>query len=156
MIKFSTLNQAFYDLELNYPDLPDDLIEVSGEQHDFLLNAMNSGCVVFSNLTYSEPKPSQFHIWNGTEWVDSRTPEEIAAYRRSIMPNLSPIEFEIKLYKVGLYDEVKAYIENEASVPVRIAYNRAIFFSRTDLFITTAMRDLKLTDEQVDDLWIGV
>lgn len=153
MIKFSVSTQAFYNLELNYADLPNDLVEITAEQHQELLSVLNSGCVVFDNLTYSEPKPSQFHKWNGSSWVDNRTPEEIAQQQREAMPNLSPIEFEIKIYKAGLYDAVKNYIENEASVPMKIAYNRATFFGRTDSFIATAMLDLSLTDEQVDALW---
>lgn len=155
MIKYSFRERAFYDMHLDYQELPDDLIEITPKQHSELLIALNRDCIVFSDLTYSEPKPSQFHIWNGNDWIDPRTQEEIAAYNRSIMPNLTPIEFEIKLYKAGLYEAVKNYIENEASVPVRIAYNRATFFSRTDPFVTTAMRDLNLTDEQVDTVWMG-
>jgi len=155
MIKFSIQTQAFYDTLLEYSELPDDLIDITHEQHQALFEAINIGCIVFPDLSISTPQPSQFHLWNGDDWIDPRTPEEIVAYERSLMPNLTPIEFEIKLYKAGLYDTVKNYIENEASVPVKIAYNRAAFFSRTDPFVTTAMRDLNLTDEQVDVVWIG-
>lgn len=152
-MKFSVKNQAFYDETLNYPNLPDDLIEITAEKHTQLLNALNGGCIILSGLVVSSPKPSQFHTWNGSEWVNNHTAEEIAQQQRKDMPNLSPIEFEIKLYKAGIYDAVKNYIENEASVPMKIAYNRATFFSRTDSFIATAMQDLGLTDEQVDAIW---
>lgn len=153
MIKFSTSKQSFYDDSLSYAELPSDLIEVTDEQHYALLDKINGGCVVFADLTYSEQKPSQYHIWGGNSWMDNRTESEIKQQQRESMPNLSPIEFEIKLYKSGLYDDVKAYIDNVASVPMKIAYNRATFFNRTDSFIATAMIDLNLTDEQVDAIW---
>ena len=38
---------------------------------------------------------------------------------------------------------------------LRISYNRAIFFSRTDLFIDQARIALGLTDEQVDAIWVS-
>ena len=106
---------------------------------------------------HTTPQPTEFHTWSDDleEWIDPRTPEEIKQQQRAAMQNLSPIEFEIKLYKAGKYDQVKAYIDNVASVPMKIAYNRATFFSRNDSFITTATRDLNLTDEEVDEIWIA-
>ena len=151
MIKFSVKNQAFYDLTLNYPKLPDDLIEITAEQHNELLDAINSGCIVFDDLTVSELKPSQFHTWNGTEWIDNRTPEQLAEYNRTQMPTLTPIEFDIKLNNAGLYDVVQELIKD--SFELRIAYNRATFFSRLNPFIIQATEALGLTPEQVDEIW---
>ena len=93
MINFSLKNQAFYDLTLNYSDLPNDLVEITIEQHTELLNALNSGCVIFADLTYSEPKPSQFHIWNSSAWVDNRTAEEIEAERLKQFKPLTRYQF---------------------------------------------------------------
>ena len=97
MINFSPAKQAFYDTTLSYPELPSDLIEVSVEQHEQILSAINSGCIVFSDLSYSPPRPSQFHEWDGKAWLDKRTEEEIKQHQRQSMPNLTPIEFDIKL-----------------------------------------------------------
>ena len=70
---------------------------------------------------------------------------------RERMPRLTPIEFDIKLNNAGLYDAVQELIKD--SFELRIAYNRATFFSRTDPFIDQARIALGLTDEQVDTIW---
>jgi len=98
-------------------------------------------------------EPIEFGTWNGMEWADERTPEQIAEYERSIMPTLSPIQFDIKLNNAGLYDAVQELIKD--SFELRIAYTRATFFNRTDPFIDQARIALGLTNEQVDSMWVG-
>ena len=77
--------------------------------------------------------------------------EEKAQLNRERMPTLTPIEFDIKLNNAGLYDVVQELIKDKFEL--RIAYNRATFFSRTDPFIDQARIALGLTDEQVDTIW---
>lgn len=77
--------------------------------------------------------------------------EEKAQLNRDRMPTLTPIEFDIKLNNAGLYDTVQDLIKD--SFELRIAYNRATFFSRTAPFIDQARIALNLTDEQVDEMW---
>ena len=77
--------------------------------------------------------------------------EERAQLNRERMPNLTPIEFDIKLNNAGLYDALQDLIKD--NFEMRIAYNRATFFSRTDPFIDQARIALGLTDEQVDSIW---
>ena len=77
--------------------------------------------------------------------------EEKAQLNRERMLTLTPIEFDIKLNNAGLYDTVQDLIKD--NFEMRIAYNRATFFSRTDLFIDQARIALGLTDEQVDTIW---
>ena len=98
-------------------------------------------------------EPIQFGVWNGSAWRDVRTPEQIAEYKRSIMPILTPIEFDLKLDANGLYDAVQDLIKSNRTLS--IAYNRATFFSRTDPFIDQARIALNLTDEQVDAMWVS-
>ena len=101
-------------------------------------------------------KPSEFHTkWDSKNktWLDGRTPEQLAEYNRSQMPTLTPIEFDIKLNNAGLYDAVQELIKG--SFEMRIAYNRATFFSRTAPFIDQARIALNLTDEQVDEMWMN-
>ena len=76
---------------------------------------------------------------------------EKAQLNRERMPTLTPIEFDIKLNNAGLYDAVQELIKD--NFEMRIAYNRATFFSRTDPFIDQARIALGLTDEQVDMIW---
>ena len=77
--------------------------------------------------------------------------EEKAQLNRERMPTLTPIEFDIKLNNAGLYDAVQDSIKD--NFELRIAYNRATFFSRTDPFVDQARIALGLTDEQVDAMW---
>ena len=77
---------------------------------------------------------------------------EKAQLSRERMLRLTPIEFDIKLNNAGLYDAVQELIKDKFEL--RIAYNRATFFSRTDPFIDQARIALGLTDEQVDTIWV--
>ena len=77
--------------------------------------------------------------------------QKLIEFNRQNMPTLTPIEFDIKLNNAGLYDAVQDLIKD--NFEMRIAYNRATFFSRTDPFIDQARIALGLTDEQVDEMW---
>ena len=77
--------------------------------------------------------------------------DKLLQFQRQSMPRLTPIEFDIKLNNAGLYDAVQDLIKDKFEM--RIAYNRATFFSRTDPFIDQARIALGLTDEQVDEMW---
>ena len=79
--------------------------------------------------------------------------EEKLLIARQNMPILTPIEFDIKLNNAGLYDVVQELIKD--NFELRIAYNRATFFSRTDPFIDQARIALGLTEEQVDEMWMN-
>ena len=98
-------------------------------------------------------EPIEFGVWDGSTWVDNRTPDQIAEYARLLMPQLTPIEFDIKLVDAGLYDQVQELITSD--IKLRLAYTRATFFSRTDPFIDQVRIALNLTDEQIDALWMN-
>ena len=91
-----------------------------------------------------------WYIEDGEIKIDQ---DKLAQFNRSQMPTLSPIEFDIKLNKNGLYDAVQELIKD--NFELRIAYTRAIFFSRLDPFVIQASEALGLTPEQVDEIWIS-
>ena len=97
----------------------------------------------------SEPIES-WYIEDGEIKVDQ---QKLIEFSRKTMPTLTPIEFDIKLNNAGLYDAIQDSIKD--NFELRIAYNRATFFSRTDLFIDQARIALGLTDEQVDEIWMS-
>ena len=76
---------------------------------------------------------------------------KVMEIKRQNMPNLTPIEFDIKLNQNGLYDAVQELIQSD--IKLKIAYNRATFFSRTASFVDQARIALGLTEEQVDAMW---
>ena len=89
-------------------------------------------------------------LYNPEKYLSAEA--KLLIYRQN-MPTLSPIEFDIKLNNAGLYDTVQELIKDKFEL--RIAYNRATFFSRTDPFIDQARIALNLTDEQVDEMWMN-
>jgi hypothetical protein len=79
--------------------------------------------------------------------------EKLLQYQRERMPQLTPIEFDLKLNAHGLYQAVQDMVTSDLTL--KIAYTRATFFKRTDLFIDQARQLLNLTDEQVDEMWMN-
>lgn len=151
MIKFSPKNQTFYDLELNYPELPNDLIEVTSEQHYALLDKINSGCIVFSDLTASPPRPDQFHTWNGTTWVDTRTDEEKRAAYLVTVPVLTKRQFNLYMYDNGHIAEIEAIFA--ANPRAKIEFDSVRDIERTHPTTLSMIAALGWTDEQVDQMW---
>lgn len=97
----------------------------------------------------NEPQES-WYIENGEIKIDQ---QKLIEFNRQNMPHLTPIEFDIKLNSAGLYDTVQDLIKD--NFELRIAYNRATFFSRTDPFIDQTRIALGLTDEQIDAMWVS-
>ena len=95
-----------------------------------------------------EPQQSWVLNEDGIIAIDQK---KLIEFNRQNMPTLTLIEFDIKLNNAGLYDAVQDLIKD--SFELRIAYNRATFFSRTSPFIDQARIALGLTDEQVDEMW---
>ena len=158
MIKFSLKNQAFYDETLNYPVLPDDLIDITTAQHSELLSALNRGCIIFKNLTFSPPKPSQFHTWNGTTWIDTRSEEEKLKYKREQYPSLTRYQFMRGLlengYKTELIEAQILTIKDEKTRALTLlGFKEATNFVRTDQSILAMQSILNLTSEKIDELW---
>ena len=89
-----------------------------------------------------------WYIEDGEIKIDQ---QKLIEFNRKNMPQLTPIEFDIKLNNSGLYDAVQELIKD--NFEMRIAYNRATFFSRTASFVDQARIALGLTDEQVDEMW---
>ncbi|WP_323842947.1 DUF4376 domain-containing protein [Moraxella sp. Pampa] len=69
MKHFSPSNQAFYDLSLNYPNLPDDLVEIDEQTYQALFSKLGQGCHINADLSASEPQPSHHHIWQDGRWI---------------------------------------------------------------------------------------
>lgn len=106
--------------------------------------------IVDSETLPTEPQQSWVLNEDGIIAIDQ---QKLIEFNRQQMPTLTPIEFDIKLNNAGLYDTVQDLIKD--SFELRIAYNRATFFSRTDPFINQAQIALGLTDEQVDAIWVS-
>ena len=103
-------------------------------------------------------KPSEFHEWSGTEWLDPRTEEEKLAYKRSQYPKLTRYQFMRGMLEYGYKSsDIEAkimLIEDEYTRELTmIGFKDAANFVRTDPSIDV-MRDLLgKTDEEIDEFW---
>ena len=104
--------------------------------------------LILDSLDLPKEPQESWYIEDGQIKIDQ---QKLVEFNRQNMPTLSPIEFDIKLNNAGLYDAVQDLIKD--NFEMRIAYNRATFFSRTAPFIDQARVALGLTDEQVDEMW---
>ena len=158
MILFSFTQQAFYDPEIEYLDLPNDLININVQKHQELLNASNSGCKVFSDLTYSKPNPTEFHEWNGSDWIDPRTEEEKLTHKRSQYPKLARYQFMRGLLEIGFKpSDIEAQImliEDEYTRELTmLGFKDAGYFDRNDQSIGVMRDILGKTDLEIDEFW---
>lgn len=122
--------------------------------------------VKFKNLGYREmtvedilkhetQPESIFHtVWDGTTWIDPRTPEEILEYTRTQMPTLSKREFRGRLRDANLFEQVDAYVKASNDGYLQDAWEYTDYFSRLDPFIIQASLELGLTPERVDQIWV--
>ena len=122
------------------------LYKKDGEIYEFELDGSQDSLITEDFVAMTENEIDQ-HI-NPQKYMSD---EEKLQLVRQQMPQLTPIEFDIKLNNNGLYDAVQDLIKD--NFEMRIAYNRATFFSRTDSFVDQARIALNLTDEQVDEMW---
>ena len=106
--------------------------------------------LILDSLDLPKEPQESWYIEDGEIKIDQ---QKLIEFNRKNMLTLTPIEFDIKLNNAGLYDAVQDLIKD--SFELRIAYKRATFFSRTDLFIDQARIALNLTDEQVDEMWMN-
>lgn len=158
MIKFSEKTQTHYDFTLNYPELPDDLVEVSHEQHQANLKALNNRFHVFSDFSLSEQRPSEFHKWINGGWVDPRAPEEIEAHRLSLFPALKRRQFMRVLVLNGFdLDQIESEINKIPDTQTRqlalIDWKDATEFWRTDETLLMVADLLGLDTARIDEMW---
>ena len=158
MVFFSISKKLAYHPDFNYSELPSDVVKVSNEKHQELIIAINSGCIIFPDLTFSAPQPSQFHTWNGTAWVDNRSEEEKQVYKRSLYPSLTRYQFKRCLLENGYKPElIEAQIltikDEKTRALTLLGFKEATNFVRTDQSILAMQSILNLTSEKIDELW---
>lgn len=158
MIKFSEKNQSFYDMALNYLDLPDDLVDVfNKQQHMELLAVINKGHYVFSDFTYSEKRPSLTHVWKDGEWVDSYTQEQkYEMYLKSLKP-LTRRQFMLILIEYELDEKIESVINSIENTMqrkiIRTEFKESTTFERLSSSVIYICDLLNLNDEQVNSMW---
>ena len=100
-MKYSEKTKSFYDLTLNYPDLPDDLIDVTEVEYQSVLIAREEGCpfeFIDGKLTVYDKCPGTFYEWsNKTKtWVLNQEKKDRAAVAKEQIDILQD-ELELEL-----------------------------------------------------------
>ena len=154
MVFFSPSAQAFYLTD----ELINDGIQIEDDVHFDLLKKINDGFYIFTDLTYSDPRPSLNHVWNGAAWIDNRTAEEIEAERLKQFTPLTRRQFKLALLEHSLLETVErtiAAIEDPSiKTRIQIEYNESERFERSNESVQYMLSLLSLTAEQVDEMWL--
>ncbi len=158
MIKFSESKQAFYETDFNYPQLPGDLVAVEDrELHLLLVDKINSGCRVFSDLSFSQPKPNPYCEWVDGEWLDPETEEDKKQrYLASLRP-LTRRQFMLVLVEYDLDETIEGLIDSIPDVKTRkqikVEFRESTTFERLSPSVLQMCSLLELTEEQINEMW---
>ena len=69
MIYYSHSAQAFFDDQIHSAaQIPEDAQAIDAQQHQALLDALNTGAHIADDLTVI-PRPSPAHTWDGKAWA---------------------------------------------------------------------------------------
>lgn len=92
---YFNLQQRSFDIRTNQ-NVTDDWQLITAEQHTQLFNAINQGCIIFDDLTFSEPPPSAIHIWQDGQWhIDEQTQQQITAEQQAqAWENIKQIRYD--------------------------------------------------------------
>lgn len=157
MFKFSESQQAFFHTSFEYPELPDDVVDVTIEQHEILYQKLNSGCRVFSDLSTSEPRPSQYHSFIDGKWCDKRTNKQKKKDYQSTLIPLTRRQFMLCLVKYELDDAIQAEINNIQDVKQRkllnIEFKDAQTFERFSEPVLSMMSLIALDESKINEMW---
>lgn len=148
-IFFSLNTLSFYDSSINNI-IPKGSIEITKEQHDQLFRALNAGCIIFDDLTYSLPKPSQFHNWVEGKWILNEQ-----SYKKSLVPTeITKRQLMLQLNKLGLYQKVMDLINQPEYLDLKIEYDCSTEFGGKDNLIIAIAKQFDLSSDDIDNLFI--
>lgn len=108
---------------------------------------------------YTLLKPStEFDLWNGSEWIDPRTPTEIESHRLAQFPALKRRQFMRVLVLNGFdLDQIESEINQIQDTQTRqlalIDWKDATEFWRTDETLLMVANLLGLDSARIDAMW---
>lgn len=157
MIQFSTKTQRFYDSSLDYSFLPDDLVEITDQQHHQFLTALNEGRYILDDFSFSEPRPNAYDTWVDGEWVDIRSDEQKQEDQTKLMLPLSRRQFKLILLQYQLLEKIDPLIskieDKNLKLRIEIEYEESTIFERNSQSVFYICQLLGLTDDQIDKMW---
>ena len=101
---------------------------------------------------------TEYHIWDGTEWIDPRTEEEKLTYKRSQYPKLTRYQFMRGMLENGYKSsDIEAQIMRTEDEYTReltmLGFKDAGYFDRNDQSIGVMRDILEKTDLEIDEFW---
>ena len=152
---FVNIEQQSLDIRITEDLLGDQ--EITQEKYSQLFKALNNQCAILSDLTVSAPRPSAYHVWDGSDWVDNRSEEEKHTTYLSQFISLTRRQFKLALLENGLLDIVEQMIESiedpTVKARIQIEYSESERFERTNQSVQYMLGVLGLTSDQVDEMW---
>lgn len=106
-----------------------------------------------------ETKPhTDYHIWNGSNWIDPRTEEEKLTYKHSQYPKLTRYQFMRCLLEMGYKSsDIEAQIMQIKDEYTReltlLGFKDAGYFDRNDQSIDVMRDILGKTDLEIDEFF---
>lgn len=91
---------------------------------------------------------TDYHVWNGTEWLDSRTQEQIVEYEHSLIPAITKRQFALALDDYEKYDEVMSLLESDRRA--KIEFDSVSVIERLSPTVVAMTALLNVSDEYVD------
>lgn len=154
---FANINSQSLDIRTTPEAIEDEDREITVEQHEQLFEALNKQCIIFEDLTFSEPRPSVYHTWNGKAWVDDRTVEDKLRTHLAQFQSLTRRQFKLALLENNLLETVEQTINTiedpTLKTRIQIEYNESERFERSNQSVQYMLGFLNLTAEQVDEMW---
>ena len=99
-------------------------------------------------------------VWNGTEWIESATPEEIAEANKTIVPiQVKNMKFRLALIKSGIMPSsidtaITQMPEGAMKENIFTLWNFADYLERNDASLNYMAGQFNITHEQLDNLFI--
>ena len=128
------------------------------DRADFAQKYLTEGCLevpVLYNEIFINP------IWNGSEWIEGATPEEIAEANKPIVPiQVKNMKFRLALIKSGIMpssiDSVITQMpEGAMKENIFTLWNFADYLERNDASLNYMAGQFNITHEQLDEIFIN-
>ena len=128
------------------------------DREDLMNYYQNLGCIkvpVIYNDDFIKP------LWNGTEFIESATPEEIAEANKLIVPQtISQLNFRIQLIEEdisidSIYNAINSIADDKLRLIVLNKFDKAVYFNRNDETLNYMASQLGISQDKLDEIFIN-
>ena len=166
MIYFSKKTGGFYDADIHAAvDIPNDALEISTEQHQAMLEHLNSGGRIElggDDFVFIPAPPDAYHVWNeatGAWETNSELQAAKLADWRANLAEIKPKQLRLVLLENGInakdVETAIAAIPDDTTREIAgIEWNYATGYARTNENLIMIATDLLGLDAlKIDEMW---